>query len=97
MSKTPDPPTAHAGYATTCQSCSQPIEVGDLVARSFRAWVHEECYTTAQATYLPGAERSARGYAVACPRCGAEPDQACVTESGKKSPVHAARRDSAPS
>jgi len=58
-----------------------------------RGWAHVDHLAAAMRIYYPPTARTAVGYAVQCPKCGAEPDAPCLTAAGKKGPVHAARRD----
>ena len=94
------PALVPAKFEDTCLGCGDPIEVGQKIGKVLlRGWAHAEHYDAAMRTYYPTPAspspelRTAVGYAVQCPKCGAEVDMPCLTAAGKKGPVHASRRD----
>lgn len=89
-----DKAVVEARYPGVCRGCSEAISVGQPVVKSLYVWVHRDCEAAWLQTVASGPrERTAVGYEVQCPKCGAGPGELCVTSAGKKCPVHASRRD----
>lgn len=86
--------------AGTCAGCIGPIVIGDeIVSAPYFRWVHsgQGCREQLLARDFSAPRRQSQNpaYQVACPSCGVGVGDLCVTASGKKCPVHAARRDAA--
>lgn len=82
-----------AHYEGACVTCRRPIERGQLIAQTPYSWVHQECFEATSVAIMSGRRKpDAPGYRVPCPKCGAAPGDYCVTDAGKKAPLHAGRR-----